>query len=87
MNFDISDIRSAYQSGATKPADVDRQVEAMFMEILVESMENSIEAEGAASSVAIYIEVFQNVGILAVGVGVAILIISPILRKYMHGVH
>ncbi|TDI63010.1 MAG: MFS transporter [Alphaproteobacteria bacterium] len=44
-------------------------------------------AEGAASSVAIYIEVFQNVGLLAVGVGMAILIISPILRKYMHGVH
>lgn len=46
MNFDVASIRSAYDRGEMKPAEVARQVEAMFMEILVESMEQSIGAEG-----------------------------------------
>ena len=46
MNFDISNIRNAYQSGEMKPAEVAKQVEAMFMEILIKSMEKSVEAEG-----------------------------------------
>ena len=48
---------------------------------------NGEGGEGAASSLDVYIEVFQNVGLLAVGVGIAILVISPFLRKGMHGVH
>jgi len=48
---------------------------------------NGEGGEGVVSSVDIYIDVFQNVGLLAVGAGIAILVISPFLRKGMHGVH
>lgn len=48
---------------------------------------NGEGGEGAGSSLEIYIDVFQNVGLLAIGVGIAILVISPFLRKGMHGVH
>lgn len=46
MNFDISSISLGYQNGELKPKDIANQVEAMFMELLIESMENSVEAEG-----------------------------------------
>jgi murein DD-endopeptidase MepM/ murein hydrolase activator NlpD len=64
MNFDVSDISNAYQNGEMKPADVAQQVEAMFMEILIESMESSIEAEGGlygdSSSSDIYRGMFRQ---------------------------
>lgn len=44
-------------------------------------------ADAALLSVSNTIEVFNGVGWLAVGVGVALLVLTPILRKGMHGVH
>jgi len=40
-----------------------------------------------AQSVATYIDVYSNVGLLAVGVGVFVGIIAPLLKKRMHGIH
>jgi POT family proton-dependent oligopeptide transporter len=48
--------------------------------------EGSELAEGA-SAADIYIDVYTNVGLLAVGVGVVLFLVSPLLRKGMHGVH
>ena len=46
MSFDISSITSAYQNGDMKPAEIANQVQSMFMEVLIESMEKTIGAEG-----------------------------------------
>ena len=45
------------------------------------------EVADAAAAAATYAEVYTNVGLLAVGVGVALVLVSPLLRKGMHGVH
>jgi len=46
MNFDVSSISAGYANGELKPADIANQVEAMFMELLIKSMEDSVEADG-----------------------------------------
>ena len=46
MDFDISSISSQLQSGEMGPKEVASQVQAMFMEVLIKSMESSIESEG-----------------------------------------
>lgn len=43
--------------------------------------------EGAVSTAEVYMELYQNVGLLAVGAGIAIIVISPFLRRGMHEVH
>lgn len=45
------------------------------------------EVVDAAAAAATYAEVYTNVGLLAVGVGVFMILISPLLRKGMHGIH
>ena len=45
------------------------------------------EVADAAAAAATYAEVYTNVGLLAVGVGVALVLVSPLLRKGMHGIH
>ena len=46
MNFDINSITSQAQSGEMGPKEVASQVQAMFMEVLLKSMEDSVGAEG-----------------------------------------
>ncbi len=46
MDFDISSISSQLQSGEMGPKEVASQVQAMFLEVLIKSMESSIESEG-----------------------------------------
>ena len=46
MDFDISSISNRLQSGEMGPKEIATQVEAMFLEVLLKSMESSIEAEG-----------------------------------------
>ncbi len=51
-----------------------------------------VETEGgevvdAAAAAANYIEVYTQVGLLAIGVGGALLLVSPWLKRAMHGVH
>ena len=41
----------------------------------------------AICAAATYAEVYTNVGLLAIGVGVVLFQVSPLLRKGMHGVH
>lgn len=64
MNFDISSISAGYANGELKPADIANQVEAMFMELLIESMEQSVEAEdglyGDSASSEIYRGLFRQ---------------------------
>ena len=45
------------------------------------------EVVDAAAAAATYAEVYSNVGWMAVGVGLFMILISPLLRKGMHGVH
>lgn len=45
------------------------------------------EVLDAAGAAATYMEVFNSVGWMAIGVGVFMILISPLLRKGMHGVH
>lgn len=52
----------------------------------------AVETEGgeivdAAAAAVTYSKVYTDVGLLAIGIGVAMIVISPILKKYMHGVH
>lgn len=45
---------------------------------------------GASSdelSVAATIDLFHSVGLLAVGIGVVLFVLTPLMRKWMHGVH
>lgn len=44
-------------------------------------------ADAGVLDVVATMEVYTNIGIIAVGVGVFILLLTPILRKRMHGVH
>ena len=46
MDFDIRNAAEAIRSGEMKPADVAIQMQAMFMEELIKSMEQSVQAEG-----------------------------------------
>ena len=46
MSFDVTSITDAYQRGDMKPAEIANHVQAMFMEVLIESMEKSVGAEG-----------------------------------------
>jgi len=39
-----------------------------------------------AESLSIYVDVFGNVGMVAIGAGVFLLLISPILTRWMHGI-
>lgn len=41
----------------------------------------------AELDVAATIDLFHSVGLFAIGVGVVILVLTPLLRKWMHGVH
>ncbi len=41
----------------------------------------------AAAAAAKYMEVYRDVGLIAIGVGIFLLLISPVLRRGMHGVH
>ena len=43
--------------------------------------------DGAMLDVGTTIELFDMVGLIAIGVGFVLFVISPILRKWMHGVH
>lgn len=48
------------------------------------------EGHGSGSgelSVPATIDLFQSVGFLAIGIGVVLFILTPLLRKWMHGVH
>jgi POT family proton-dependent oligopeptide transporter len=45
------------------------------------------EVVDAAAAAATYAEVYSNVGWMAIGVGLFMILISPLLRKGMHGVH
>ena len=46
MDFDISSITSQVQAGEMGPKEIATQVQAMFMEVLLKTMEDSVEAEG-----------------------------------------
>ena len=58
MDFDIRNAAEAIRSGEMKPADVANQMQALFMEELIKSMEQSVAAEdglyGDSSSSEIY---------------------------------
>lgn len=45
------------------------------------------EVADAATAAATYIDVYMKFGLMAVASGVVMILISPILRKHMHGVH
>ena len=45
------------------------------------------EVSDIATAVATYTELYQFLMYLGVGVGVFMLVISPLLRRWMHGVH
>lgn len=46
MDFDIKNAAAAIRSGEMKPAEVASQMQAMFMEELIKSMEETVHAEG-----------------------------------------
>jgi POT family proton-dependent oligopeptide transporter len=41
----------------------------------------------AAESLPVYASVFTDVGFVALGAGVLLLLLSPIIKKWMHGIH
>ena len=47
---------------------------------------HSVE-DSALLDVAATIDVFNTVGIMSMGVGVVLLVLTPLMKKYMHGVH
>ena len=49
--------------------------------------EHASVEDGALLDVAATIDVFNSVGYMSVGVGVVLLALTPIMKKYMHGVH
>lgn len=56
--------------------------------ILADEMSNySIEALKSLDQLTQYSDVFFQVGVIAIVVGVVLLAISPILKKWMHGIH
>ncbi len=61
MNFDISSISAGYANGELKPSDIANQVEAMFMELLIESMEQSVEAEGGLYGDSASSEIYRGI--------------------------
>jgi POT family proton-dependent oligopeptide transporter len=34
-----------------------------------------------------YVDVFQNIGLWGVGMGIVLVVLTPLLRKGMHGIH
>ena len=46
MDFDITSISNQVKSGEMGPKEIASQVQAMFMEVLIKSMEDTVEAEG-----------------------------------------
>jgi POT family proton-dependent oligopeptide transporter len=42
---------------------------------------------GAEQSLLVYADVFENLALAAVGLGIVVLVISPFLQKRMHGIH
>ncbi len=46
MDLDISSITNQVQAGEMGPKEIASQVQAMFMEVLLKTMEDSVEAEG-----------------------------------------
>jgi POT family proton-dependent oligopeptide transporter len=44
------------------------------------------EQVAATESLAIYVGVFQNIGYVAIGVAVLLAVLSPLLKKWLHGV-
>ncbi len=57
---------------------------------IISSLTGGAESHGAAAGavdVASTITVFNNVGLLAVGTGVLIFILTPLMKRHMHGIH
>lgn len=46
MSFDVTSITNQVQSGEMGPKEIATQVQAMFMEVLLKSMEDGVNAEG-----------------------------------------
>ncbi len=52
-----------------------------------ELSQKSPEVISAMDNLAGYVDVFWQIGIFAVGLGVLLLMLSPIIKKWMHGIH
>jgi POT family proton-dependent oligopeptide transporter len=49
--------------------------------------ETAGDASNALASLLTYTTVFEKLAIVAIGIGIFMLLISPLLHKRMHGVH
>ena len=67
---------------------------ANYMAGLIARFTSIPDTEGSGEAVidptqtiGVYGDVFQNIGLVAVGVSVLLLLLVPLLKKWMHGVH